>query len=148
MFKNKLVVEVIVTVDAVLRTKIFAQCLAQLELLLGGQIEHLLSHHAAKMAILRLEQMVREGSQFIVGQSEDEACHEVRRIEIEHAIVEGCIDATFLVHVMITDGRMTIKTIYLVVGLTGEQTDFYGVHSQQGGVVLCCHRCCKTCYKC
>ena len=93
------------------------------------------------MTVLFLEQLGGVGAQLVIGQAENKADDEEGRIVVEDAVVEGCINAT-LREFVVTDGRMSVEAIHLVMGLTSKQTNLYRIHRWQ--VVILCQRCILT----
>ena len=102
------VIEVVVSVDAVFWFQIVSQCLLELLLFLVRQIQYLLCDAAAPFLVVGTEVIEWGGGQFVISQPEHKPQHKERLVETEAAPVEGPVFSC--TQIMIADGRMAVKT--------------------------------------
>jgi len=130
------VVEIVVAVDG--RLGIPRQCLEDAPLLLAPQVQGLLGHAAAVVAVFLIELAKRGHAHAVVGEAEHEAGDEMGLLEVEHTVVHHqVLTAGGVAH---ADGGMAIEAINILVGRAGEQADLGVVEAGVGqtvGLGLC-----------
>ena len=116
------VVEEVVAVFAVLRAVVLFDGIGYFLLVLWREVVQLLLDDSPLfVGIGGTEIVERLDAHLVVGESEDEAQHEVRFPEIEHAVVDGNVN--IFVTVDVVDGRMSIEAPRLLSRLAGEQAE-------------------------
>jgi hypothetical protein len=95
------------------------------------------------MLIVGTKSPVRNDSQLIVCQSENESGHKIGFVKVEDSPVKGHILSCMcplVVHVVPSDGRVTIETINLLVWRTGKKTHFNRIEVFWTQLLLCLRR--------
>ena len=117
--RRAVVIEEVIAVDAVLGAVVLGQEALQLHLLVGRQVEHLFGDHSPPLAVVVGKGLKLGDTQFVVGQSEDEAQYEERLLEVEDAPVEGQVLSR--VQVVPSQGRMAVEAIHLLMWCTRQE---------------------------
>ena len=107
------VIEVVVSVDAVFWLQVVCQCLLELQLLLVCQIQYLLGDAAAPFLLVGTEVIERCGGQFVISQPKHKPQYKEWLVEAEAAPVEGPVLSC--TQIMIANGRMAVKTVNLLM---------------------------------
>ena len=110
--RRTVIVEEIVSVDAVLRLIVLTDCLFDIEFLLRREAQPLLDNSPTLAHILVAELVERLDAHLVVGAAEDETENEIGLREAEHAIVDDQIH--IVEAVSITYSGMPIETPNLI----------------------------------
>ena len=117
------VIEVVVSIHAVLGHIVDIDSLDDVPFLLVRQVQHLLCHTASVVAVLSAESFKRFNAHLIVGQPKEEAQNEMGFLEREQPVVHCQVLTVSLV--VDANGGMTVQTVNRFVRGTSEQTDFH-----------------------
>ena len=119
------VVEIVVAILSVLRLIVCFYGLDDALFRLVVDVECLLYYLSSFTGVFLAKGAEGHNAHLVVCQAEYEPEDEMRLVETEHAVIDGHVDS--LSGILIADGGMTLETVNLVVGTTGEQADAHRV---------------------
>ena len=118
------VVEIIVTIFAVLRAVVLPDGICDAQLLLRGEVELLLLHPAPLGLVFAKESLEGIDAHEIVGESEHETAHEIGLVEVEDTPIHGHVRIVRVVNEM--QGRMAVDGIGFAPRAASDETHAEG----------------------